>query len=73
MILPIVALPLVVSTLSVILQILSKKIRGKRLFRLAPIHHHFEALGWPSHKVTMRAWIIGIVLAFIGVAVRLFR
>ena len=68
LILPIVALPLVVSSLSVILQMASKKLRGgKRLFRLAPIHHHFEAIGWPSYKVTMRFWILSVVFAIIGI------
>src|SRR3989344_466381 len=67
-ILPVVAMPLVVSSGSVILQSLSKKMRGgKRLFKLAPIHHHFEALGWPSYKVTMRFWILSVVFAIIGV------
>ncbi len=68
LILPIVALPLVVTSLSVILQMLSKKLRGgKRLFKLAPIHHHFEAIGWPSFKVTMRFWVFSVVFAIIGV------
>ena len=68
LILPIVALPLVITSLSVILQTLSKKLRGgKRLFRLAPIHHHFEAIGWPSYKVTMRFWIFSIIFAIIGI------
>jgi phospho-N-acetylmuramoyl-pentapeptide-transferase len=67
LILPIIAMPLVVSTLSVILQLLSRKFRGKRLFRLAPIHHHFEAIGWPSYKVTMRFWILSVVFAIIGI------
>lgn len=68
LILPIVALPLVISSGSVILQTFSKKLRnGKRLFRLAPIHHHFEALGWPAYKVTMRFWILSVVFAIIGI------
>ena len=68
LILPIVALPLVVTSGSVILQTLSKKFRGgKRIFKLAPVHHHFEALGWPSYKVTMRFWIFSIVFAIIGI------
>ncbi len=68
LILPIVALPLVISSLSVILQICYKKFNnGKRLFKLSPIHHHFEALGWPSYKVTMRFWILSIVFAIIGI------
>lgn len=65
---PIVALPLVLTSLSVILQTASKKLRGgKRLFRLAPLHHHFEAIGWPSYKVTMRFWILSVVFAIIGI------
>jgi len=71
LVLPIIALLLVVESGSVILQLLSKKIRKKKLFLAAPIHHHFEAKGWPSYKVTMRFWIIGVVAAIVGVAVRL--
>ncbi len=68
LILPIIALPLVLTSGSVILQLLSKKFRGgKRLFRLAPLHHHFEALGWPSYKVTMRYWILSIIFSIIGI------
>jgi phospho-N-acetylmuramoyl-pentapeptide-transferase len=66
--LPIIALPLLITSLSVILQTLSKKFRrGKRLFKLAPIHHHFEAIGWPSYKVTMRFWILSTMFAIIGI------
>lgn len=65
--LPIIALPLVVTSLSDVIQVLSKKYRnGKKIFLVAPIHHHFEALGWPAYKVTMRFWVIGIVFAIIG-------
>jgi phospho-N-acetylmuramoyl-pentapeptide-transferase len=68
LVLPIVALPLVITSGSVILQMFSKKLRGgKRLFKLAPIHHHFEALGWPSYKVTMRFWVLSVVFAIIGI------
>jgi len=71
-VLPIIALPLFVASLSVIIQILSKKFRnGKKVFLVAPIHHHFEALGWPAYKVTMRFWIISVVCALIGVVVAL--
>ncbi|HEV7423920.1 MAG TPA: hypothetical protein VGO21_01895 [Candidatus Paceibacterota bacterium] len=67
-ILPVVALPLVITSLSVILQMLSRKFRGgKRLFKLSPLHHHFEAIGWPSYKVTMRFWIFSIIFAIVGV------
>jgi phospho-N-acetylmuramoyl-pentapeptide-transferase len=44
----------------------SKKYFGKKVFRIAPVHHHFEALGWPSYKVTMRYWIIAIITAILG-------
>lgn len=57
----------VVETLSVILQILSKKFRGKKIFQIAPLHHHFEAIGWAEHTVVFRFWIIGGLLAVIGV------
>lgn len=72
-VLPIIGGLLVVEVLSVIIQLLSKKLRKKKIFLSTPVHHHFEALGWPSYKVTMRAWIIGVVLAFIGVAMRLLK
>lgn len=68
LILPVVALPLVVTSLSVIIQLVSKKFRGgKRVFRLAPIHHHFMAIGWSPFKVTMRYWVLSLVFAIIGV------
>ncbi|MFA5072698.1 MAG: phospho-N-acetylmuramoyl-pentapeptide-transferase [Nitrospirota bacterium] len=56
----------VVETLSVIMQVASYKMTGKRIFRMAPIHHHFEQLGWPETKVIARFWIIGIILALIS-------
>ena len=68
LILPVVALPLVISSGSVILQMLSKKFRGgKRIFKLAPIHHHFEAIGWSPYKVTMRFWVLSVIFAILGV------
>ena len=68
LILPVVAMPLVISSGSVILQTISKKFRdGKKVFRIAPLHHHFEALGWPSYKVTMRFWILSIAFSIIGI------
>jgi phospho-N-acetylmuramoyl-pentapeptide-transferase len=72
-VLPILGGLLVIEVLSVIIQLLSKRLRKKKLFLSTPIHHHFEAKGWPSYKVTMRAWIIGIILAILGVAIRLLR
>ncbi len=70
-VLPIIAGLLVIEVSSVIIQLLSKKFRKKKIFLSTPIHHHFEAIGWPSYKVTMRFWIVGIVLAIMGAAIRL--
>jgi len=71
-VLPIVAFPLVVTVLSDVIQLLSKKLRnGRKVFQVAPIHHHFEAIGWPASKVTMRFWVISVVFAIIGVSVAL--
>lgn len=71
--LPIIAFPLVVTVLSDIAQVLSKKFRGKKLLRIAPLHHHFEAIGWPPYKVTMRYWIISIICAIVGMTVALIK
>ncbi len=70
-VLPIIAFLLFATVGSNVLQILSKKFRGKKLFRIAPLHHHFEAIGWPGYKVTMRYWILSIIFAIMGVAVAL--
>lgn len=65
--LPVIGLVFVVEVGSVIVQNMSKKLRnGKKIFLSSPVHHHFEAIGWPEAKVTMRFWIIGQVAAFIG-------
>ncbi len=58
----------VLETLSVIIQVLSFKILGKRIFRMAPLHHHFEKKGWAESTIVIRFWIITIVLALIGLA-----
>lgn len=71
LVLPVIALPLLATSLSNIMQILSKKVRGKKLFRIAPLHHHFEALGWPAYKVTMRYWIISVMCAILGITLAL--
>jgi phospho-N-acetylmuramoyl-pentapeptide-transferase len=71
--LPIIALPLFATVASNILQIASKKIWGKKLFRIAPLHHHFEALGWPPYKVTMRYWVLSAVCAIAGMTVALLK
>ena len=57
----------VIEALSVIIQVGSFKIRQKRVFRMAPIHHHFEKGGWPEQKITVRAWIISFMLALISI------
>ncbi|MDO8743216.1 MAG: phospho-N-acetylmuramoyl-pentapeptide-transferase [Candidatus Azambacteria bacterium] len=71
MLLPLIAFILVLESGSVIVQVLSKKFRGKKIFLSTPIHHHFEALGWPETKVTMRFWIISAVTAVIGLIIGL--
>ncbi|WP_022971137.1 phospho-N-acetylmuramoyl-pentapeptide-transferase, partial [Xanthomonas maliensis] len=58
----------VVETLSVMIQVASFKLTGKRVFRMAPIHHHFELKGWPEPRVIVRFWIISVVLVLIGLA-----
>ncbi len=66
--LPFFAIILVVESLSVIVQLTSKKLRGKKIFISTPIHHHFEAIGWPETKVTMRFWIVSAVFTALGLA-----
>jgi len=58
----------VMETLSVIIQVLSFKLTGKRVFRMAPIHHHFEKLGWSEPTVVIRFWIIACILGLIGLS-----
>lgn len=70
-VLPLIAFLLFLSAGSTAVQLLSKKIRGKKVFIVAPIHHHFEAIGWPGYKVTMRYWVVSIIFAFVGVIVAL--
>ncbi|MFW0870933.1 MAG: hypothetical protein ACKKL4_00515 [Patescibacteria group bacterium] len=67
LILPVLAVVLFMTEITTILQVLSKKIRGKKIFRVAPIHHHFEAIGWPAHQVVMRYWIVSLIGAVLGV------
>ncbi|MDO8466841.1 MAG: phospho-N-acetylmuramoyl-pentapeptide-transferase [bacterium] len=66
LLLPLFASVMVFESFSVIVQVLSKKFRGKKVFLSAPIHHHFEALGWPETKVTMRFWIISAIFSALG-------
>jgi len=63
-VLPIIAFPLVVTVLSSSIQLASKKFRnGKKVFKVAPLHHNFEAIGWPAEKVVMRYWVISVIVA----------
>src|SRR5690606_656289 len=58
----------VAETVSVILQVASFKMTGKRIFRMAPLHHHYELKGWPEPRVIVRFWIITIILVLVGLA-----
>jgi len=68
LLLPLIGLIFVLETGSVILQVVSVKLRGKRLFLMSPLHHHYELKGWDEEKITMRFWIIGALAALVGVA-----
>lgn len=70
-VLPLVALPLAGTVVTTLLQVFSKKVFKKKLFLVAPIHHHFEALGWPAYKVAMRYWVITIIAGVLGLALAL--
>ena len=73
LILPLIGVVFVIETLSVVLQVgYFKLTKGKRLFKMAPIHHHFELSGWAETQVTVRFWIIAIVAGFLGVAFALW-
>jgi len=68
--LPIIAFPLFITSVSVLIQIGTRKFcKGKKFFLFAPLHHHFEAIGWPKYKVTMRYWIVSIITAILGVII----
>lgn len=71
LLLPLIGLVFVVEAGSSLIQILSKKILHRKIFIAAPIHHHFEAIGWPKTKITMRFWIVGQVCAALGVILAL--
>jgi phospho-N-acetylmuramoyl-pentapeptide-transferase len=58
----------VIETLSVMIQVASFKLTGKRVFRMAPIHHHFELKGWPEPRVIVRFWIISVILVLVALA-----
>jgi phospho-N-acetylmuramoyl-pentapeptide-transferase len=70
LILPFFAIVLVMESVSVIIQVTSKKLRhGKKVFRSTPIHHHFEALGWPESQITMRFWIVSAIFSAMGLVI----
>lgn len=72
LLLPIIGLPFVVESMSVIIQVASKKLRkGKKVFKSAPIHHHLEAIGWSEPRIVMRFWMISFILAGIGTVLAL--
>jgi phospho-N-acetylmuramoyl-pentapeptide-transferase len=71
-VLPIIGALLVATVASDVIQVASKRLRnGAKVFKIAPLHHHFEAIGWPGYKVTMRYWIVSVMFAFAGVVIAL--
>ncbi len=70
-VLPLIALPLTATVVTTLGQVFWKKAFHKKLFRVAPIHHHFEAIGWPAAKVTMRYWVITIIAGVLGLSIAL--
>lgn len=70
-VLPLIAFPLIITSASSTIQIISKKYFHKKVFKIAPLHHHFEAIGWPSYKVTMRYWVISVICAVLGTIIAL--
>jgi len=71
LVLPIIALPLVLAAGSSLIQLLSKRFFGRKVFIVAPLHHHLEALGWPAYTITMRFWVIAVIFAIIGMVITL--
>ena len=67
LLLPIIAMPLVITPLSNMVQLGYRKIYGKKLFHITPIHHHFEAVGIPSYQITMKYWIVSVICALAGI------
>ncbi len=70
-VLPIIAAMLIVAAGSSALQLLAKKFMGRKLFIVAPLHHHFQAIGWPAYKVTMRFWVLSVICATLGIILAL--
>ena len=72
-VLPIIAFPLAITVLTNVIQVASKKIFKRKVFKVAPIHHHFEMMGWPAYKVTMRYWVVTIIAGIFGIALALLK
>lgn len=72
-VLPIIALPLAATVAGNVIQVLSKRFFKRKVLRIAPLHHHFEAIGWPAYKVTMRYWVITIMAGIFGIALALLK
>ena len=70
-VLPVIGALLVATVTSDIAQVVSKKYFGTKLLNIAPLHHHFESLGWPGYKIVMRYWVLSVVFAFLGVIIAL--
>jgi len=71
LLLPIIGLPFVIESLSVLIQLASKKIRKKKVFQSAPIHHHLEAIGWTETQIVFRVWIVALFTTGVGVVLAL--
>jgi phospho-N-acetylmuramoyl-pentapeptide-transferase len=71
LVLPVIGFLLVIESGSAIVQFFSKRFLKRKIFKATPIHHHFEALGWPHYQITMRFWVIGVIMAIAGIAIRL--
>jgi len=71
LLLPLIGILLVISSLSSLIQIISKKLWHKKVFKVAPFHHHLEAIGWSRPKIVMRYWVISVIFAVLGVIIAL--
>ncbi len=69
LLLPLIGLIFVLETGSVLAQVASFKLTGRRILRMSPLHHHFELSGWDEEKITLRFWIVGVLAAMLGVVV----
>ena len=72
-VLPLIALPLTLTVVTALIQVCSKKFFKRKVFRIVPIHHHFEAIGWPPAKIVMRYWVITLIAGVVGLALALVR